>query len=120
MANGNGNGESLKGLVDGVTSKILVGYIWPLLTMILIGVGGWYLKDSNEVSRQHTHQLEVVMGTQDRLGDRVSAEISALRSMFDLRDTNVRDDLIRYGRVLDDHETRIRGVERNQRLPIPN
>lgn len=120
MANGNGNGDALKGMVDGVVSKVIVGYAWPLLTSILMGICIYYLKDNNDVSRQHTHQLEVVMGTQDRLGDRVSAEISALRSTFDLRDTNIKDDLMRYGRALDDHETRIRGVERNQRLTIPN
>lgn len=110
----------IKGLVDGVVSKIVTGYLWPLMTMALIGIGGWYLKDSNEVTRSHTHQLEVVMANQDRLADRVTAEIAALAKTFDLRDTNVKEELVRHGRTLEDHEIRLRGVERSQRLPSPN
>lgn len=114
------NGEGLKGVVDGVVSKIVTGYLAPAIMMAMMGVGGWYLKDNNEVSRAHTHQLEVVMGNQDRLADRVTAEISALANTFTMRDSSIRDDLLRQGRLIDDHEIRLRGVERSQRLPPPN
>lgn len=111
MADQDDSDWSARSVVDGVISKIVVGYLWPLLTMTLIGIGGWYLKDSNEITRSHTHQLEVVMGNQDRLADRVTAEINALSLNFKMRDQMISDSLARTVRSIDDHEMRIRRVE---------